>query len=181
MYIETERLMIRSIEPTDVDSYIDMTLDGSLSDIFGCFGDGRNCHKWMGKWVKQAITLDQENNPNHAYLAYTIVRKRDNIPIGSVGCSYFEDLGKIGITYFIGANFRGNGYAAEAADAYVQYFFNHYSVSEIIANVRVENKASCRTVEKIGFLLNETKMYRDINDEKPELYHFYSRQKIVDQ
>ena len=34
--------------------------------------------------------------------------------------SYYEDLQKIGITYFIGAQYRNNGYAAEAAKAYTQ-------------------------------------------------------------
>lgn len=44
MYIETERLIIRSTEPSDAKSYIDMASDGSLDeDIFcGCsreYGD----------------------------------------------------------------------------------------------------------------------------------------------
>ena len=32
MYIETERLIIRSTEPSDAKSYIDMASDGSLDE-----------------------------------------------------------------------------------------------------------------------------------------------------
>ena len=35
MFIETERLIIRSLEPGDAESYIEMAADGSLQDIFG--------------------------------------------------------------------------------------------------------------------------------------------------
>ena len=41
MYIETERLIVRSTEPSDAKAYIDMASDGSLDeDIFcGCSRD----------------------------------------------------------------------------------------------------------------------------------------------
>lgn len=93
--------------------------------------------------------------------------------IGSVGCSYYEDLKEIGITYFIGSHYRNNGYAVEAVRAYIDYFFNNYDTKKMLATVRAENVASCKVVEKAGFTLIEKKMYRDINDEQDELYHFY--------
>lgn len=123
MFIEKERLIIRSIEPTDEQAYIDMASDGSLQDIFG---DCSDCREWMGTWIQEARALDRQNNPAGEYLAYTVTDKQRGIPLGSVGCSYYEDLKQVGITYFIGSAFRGQGYAAEAAKAYAQYFFTHY-------------------------------------------------------
>lgn len=73
MYIETERLMIRSMEQADTDAFIEMTSDGSLGDIFGCFGEAEKCYKWMGKWIRKSILLEKENNPARDYLVYTIV------------------------------------------------------------------------------------------------------------
>ncbi len=35
------------------------------------------------------------------YLAYAILEKDNNIVIGSIGCSFYEDLKQVGITYFI--------------------------------------------------------------------------------
>ena len=170
MIIETKRLRIRSIELQDEQAYIEMASDGSLKDVFG---DCTDCREWMNSWIQEARTLDQENNPNREYLAYAVTEKHSGTLLGSVGCSYYEDLQQVGITFFIGGNHRGNGFAAEAAAAYAQYFFAHYDIHRLIATVRVDNAASWKTIEKAGFTLKETKMYRDINDEQEELYRFY--------
>lgn len=177
MFIETERLIIRSIEPTDEQAYIDMASDGSLQDIFG---DCSDCREWMGTWIQEARALDRQNNPAGEYLAYAVTDKQRGILLGSVGCSYYEDLKQVGITFFIGSAFRGQGYAAEAAMAYAQYFFTHYDIHKLIATVRKSNTASWKTVERAGFVLSDTKMYRDINDEQEELYMFYELRDKID-
>lgn len=176
MFIETERLIIRSIEPEDEQAYINMASDGSLQDIFG---DCSGCREWMGSWIREAQVLDREDNPAGEYLAYAVTEKSQGTLLGSVGCSYYEDLEQVGITFFIGSAFRGQGYAAEAAAAYVQYFFTHYDIHKLIATVRDDNTASWKTIEKAGFDLSDTRMYRDINDEKEELYRFYERSDTI--
>ena len=93
--------------------------------------------------------------------------------VGSVGCSYYEDFQEIGITYFIGAQYRNNGYAVEAVRAYTKYFLNHYHVKRMIATVRDENIASWKVMEKAGFTLIEKRMYKDLNDDNEKLYRFY--------
>ena len=171
MYIETDRLILRSLELTDEKAFVEMASDGTLNEIFGDCGE---CDKWMKDWLAEAISLDKEDNPNREYLAYAILEKKRNIVVGSVGCSFYEDLNKTGITYFIGSSYRKKGYASEAVAAYVKYFLEHYNANEMIATVKRENEASCKTVENAGFTLQETKRYQDINDEKAELYNFYS-------
>lgn len=170
MYLETERLSIRSISPNDEQAFIEMASDGSLTEIFG---DCSECDKWMGEFISEAIQLEKENNPYREYLAYAIVDKRKHQVIGSVGSSYYEDFSEIGITYFIGTKFRGNGYAAEAVEAFVMYFFENYDVTKIIATAGTENKASCKTLERAGFVLQETKMYQDLYNEKEEMNNLY--------
>ena len=43
----------------------------------------------------------------------------------------------------------------------------------MIATVRDENISSLKVVEKANFILTEKKSYKDINDDKEELYRFY--------
>lgn len=69
--------------------------------------------------------------------------------------------------------FRKKGYITEAINAYVQFFFRQYSESEIIATILDANTSSWKVAEKSGFKLIEKKMYKDIDDEKEELYRFY--------
>lgn len=170
MYIETERLIIRSLESTDEQAYIEMASDGSLHDIFG---DCRDCHKWIGSWIREAQALEREDRPDREYLAYAVAEKQTGALLGSVGCSYYEDRKQTGMCYFIGAQYRGQGYAAEAAAAYAAYFFSHYDMQKMIAPIRDANPASWKTIEKIGFILTGAKMYQDINDDKEQLYRFY--------
>ena len=47
---------------------------------------------------------------NKEYLAYAVEDKSTHTVIGSVGTSYYEDFRQIGVTYFIGAKFRGWAY-----------------------------------------------------------------------
>ncbi len=146
-----------------------MSLDGSLKDI----GFDTDCKQWLKEWIVEAKELADKDDPTMEYLAYTIQLKQPEIVIGSVGCSYYEDLEKVGITYFIGANYRNRGYASEAIKAYIQYFFRHYNMHVIIATIREENIPSWKAIEKSGFSLLERKMYQDLNDEVEEMYRFY--------
>jgi len=170
MRIETERLIIRSLKLSDEQAFIEMASDGSLTEIYG---DCSECHKWMGKWIRESIQLEAQNDPNHAYLAFVVEDKSSGQAIGSVGTSYYEDMQRIGITYFIGANFRGHGYMTEAVRAFVKYFFQHYDVDSLFATASVWNKASCKTLEKAGFVVFDTKLYQDLLDDKAELSNFY--------
>lgn len=43
MLLETERLIIRNVEPDDGKSFAEMALDGSLNDI----GFTKDCGEWM--------------------------------------------------------------------------------------------------------------------------------------
>ena len=61
--------------------------------------------------------------------------------------------------------------------AYIPYFFEHYDEPEIIAIIKDNNIYSRKVAEKSGFKLLETRMYKDIGDEKEELYRFYGIKK----
>lgn len=170
MRIETERLIIRSLALSDEAAFIEMASDGSLNEIFG---DCSECRKWMGKWIRESIDLEAENNPYHAYLAFAVVEKASEQSIGSVGTSFYEDMQKVGVTYFIGANYRGHGYMAEAVRAFAAYFFEHYASDTLFAAAAVQNKASCNTLEQAGFVLTDTRMYQDMFDDTAQWSNFY--------
>lgn len=169
MHIETQRLLIRDVKTEDKIPFVKMAADGSLMDC----GFDRDCGRWIANWIAEAKDFAFRDNPAVDYLAYTVTLKNEAVTVGSIGCSYYDDLQKTGITYFIGAQYRNNGYAAEAVKAYTEYFFRQYNAGEMIATVRDDNVPSWRVVEKAGFILMEKKMYKDINDEEEKLYRFY--------
>lgn len=170
MFLETERLIVRSLQISDEKVFIEMASDGSLTEIYG---DCSECQKWMGKFINDAIELEKKDNPFHEYLAFAIEDKMRHQVIGSVGSSYYEDFGEVGVTYFIGANYRGEGYAAEALQCFTDYMFARYDLKKLIATAKTQNAASCRTLEKAGFTLVETRMYQDLYDKNGELSNIY--------
>lgn len=169
MEMETQRLLIRDVKTEDKIPFVKMAADGSLNDC----GFDRDCGNWITEWIDEVKGFTFRDNPNIDYLAYTITLKAQAAVIGSVGCSYYEDLQKTGIVYFIGAKYRNNGYAVEAVKAYTEYFLNHYEAKRMIATVRDDNIPSWKVVEKAGFILNEKRMYKDSNDYEEKLYRFY--------
>ena len=170
MYIETDRLIIRSIQHGDEQAYAEMAKDGSLSEV----GFNENFSDWSGGWINEAVGLSGKDDPRADYIPCTIMLKSTEEVIGNVGCTYYKDTDKIGICYFAGAKYRRNGYVSEAAKAYTSYFFEHYEEDEIIAAIKANNVYSWKTAERAGFKLIETRMYKDVDDEKEELYRFYS-------
>lgn len=169
--VETQRLLIRDVAAEDEMPFVEMAADGSLKDI----GFDKNCSSWMSEWIDEAKEVAERDDPNVDYLAYSIILKSEKVVIGSVGCSYYEDLQETGITYFIGAKYRNNGYAVEAVKAYAEYFLGHYHVPKLIATVRADNVSSWKVLEKAGFVFVRERMYKDINDDREERYLFYER------
>ena len=169
MQIETQRLLIRDVKTEDALPFTIMAADGSLNDC----GFDKDCGSWITKWIAEAKDFALRDDPNMDYLAYTITLKDETVVIGSVGCSYYEGLRKIGITYFVGAQHRGNGYAVEAVKAYTEYFLKHYIAKGIIATVRNENVPSWKAIEKAGYIQKKKRMYKDLNDDEEKLYRFY--------
>lgn len=170
MFLETERLIIRSLRMSDERAFIEMASDGSLTEIYG---DCRECHKWMGDFIRDAVKLEAEDTPNNEWMAFAIEHKASHLVIGSVGSSYYEDLKEVGVTYFVGAGYRGNGYAAEALHCLADHMFAKYNLKKLVATARVKNTASCKTLEKAGFSVVETKPYQDIYDEEEEMSNIY--------
>lgn len=170
MYLETDRLIVRSIQPSDEKAFVEMASDGSLWEIFG---DCSECHMWMGEWITDAMKMEKMNNPFQEYLAFVIVDKDSQEVMGSVGSSFYEDFNEVGVTYFIGAKYRGHGYATEALRALVGYLYTTYEMNRLVATASVQNPASCKTLENAGFVLVETKMYQEMYDECATLSNIY--------
>lgn len=170
MRLETDRLVIRSIHRGDELIFAGMAKDGSLMQL----GFDVNCSGWINDWITEAEELTQKDDPRKNYIPCVLELKATGEVIGSVGTTYYEDTDKIGICYFLGAAFRKNGYITEALEAYLPFFFDHYRESEIMAVILDTNTPSWKVAEKSGFTLAEKKMYKDSDDEKEELYRFYT-------
>lgn len=88
----------------------------------------------------------------------------DDNPIGICGLIKRDGLDNVDIGYALIPEFRGNGYAFEAAKVVYAYGVNHFKLDKIVAIVNPGNKKSAQILEKLGLqfekmitLPNETK------------------------
>jgi RimJ/RimL family protein N-acetyltransferase len=70
--------------------------------------------------------------------------------IGVVG-AHLEGDDRVEIGYWIGRDWRGQGFATEAAGAVVAQLRRDFPARRIIAECRPDNDASWRVLEKLGF------------------------------
>ncbi|MBO4516583.1 GNAT family N-acetyltransferase, partial [bacterium] len=105
MQITTPRLLIRPIQQGDEIILEEMSRDGSFSEL----GLDSDCAEWIGEWIDEAVSLAEQDNPKVDYICWIVCLKDDGKVIGTVGNTFYEDTGKIGITYGIGAEYRQKG------------------------------------------------------------------------
>jgi RimJ/RimL family protein N-acetyltransferase len=83
--------------------------------------------------------------------AYFIVHRADNRLIGDGGFKGRpNDRGEVEVGYAIIEAYRGQGYATEAAQAFVDWAFTHPDVNAVLAETFHDGLASQRVLCKVG-------------------------------
>ena len=77
------------------------------------------------------------------------------------GLKYLDDVGEVDLGYRLFKEHWGRGLATEAARAVLAYGVNVLHLHRIIGIADIENKASIRVLEKIGFMFKKFTTYRD--------------------
>jgi ribosomal-protein-alanine N-acetyltransferase len=97
----------------------------------------------------------QEPNPRKAPYVLGVALKDTHELIGHVGLSGTDDGVEIG--YAIEEKYQGKGYATEAVRAMSDWAVSKLSLPHVLGIVAGDNKASCRVLEKAGYVFVEEK------------------------
>lgn len=103
-----------------------------------------------------AETLAQPSNKRQTFAITD--RFEDNF-LG--GCGYRPcelDTDRVVVGYWLGEPFWGNGIAAEASQAIIDYAFKNEEISAVAATARSSNHQSKRVLEKCGFQFTHSGM-----------------------
>ena len=154
LILETERLILREMLPSDAPSLFEMEINP-------------NVHKYL--WNKPLTSIDEvyqyiemvrnqylENNIGR----FVVVLKETNELIGWAGLKYntemlnnkvhFYDIG-----YRLNEKFWGKGYASEASFAWLDYGFKVMKIKIMEAAAQTDNIASNKILQKIGLKMTE--------------------------
>ena len=103
------------------------------------------------EWLAR-VNSSQDSDP--WVHGFKMVLRQDGTEVGRCGFTGPPDAdGIVEIAYGVDEEFRGRGYATEAAAASIDAAFNSLGIKSIVATVYPDNKPSLRVLEKLGMRL----------------------------
>lgn len=158
--LETERLRIRPFTLEDLDAVARVK-----NDAFGA--EPLETHRrWLEWTVRNYTELAALFQPPYGDRA--IVRKSDDHLIGAVGLvpsfmpfAQFPYWGgkkslstaEVGLFWAVETPYRGQGYAAEAARALIDYMFESMALARIVATTEYDNTSSQAVMRRLGMTI----------------------------
>lgn len=165
--LETERLILRPVE---------------LSDVEGMFllDSNPNVHKYLGnhpiKSIEESIgyieSLQNQYKKN-GIGRFAVILKESGDFIGWSGIKYITEeennhINFYEIGYRLREEFWGKGFAYESAKAWFDYAFNELKVDNLYASAHIDNIGSRKILEKIGLKLKNEFIW---NNEVPCVWY----------
>ncbi|MBC7878716.1 MAG: GNAT family N-acetyltransferase [Anaerolineales bacterium] len=148
MFIHTARLTIRNFKDSDIDAFLAYRNDPEVAKYQGW---GIPYTREQGLQYISEIK-DIESPKAGLWLQVAIELKETGETIGDLGIRIKkEDARQVAIGFTIASTHWRKGYAVEAMTALLEYLFKELNMHRVIADCDVENIASYRTLEKLGF------------------------------
>jgi len=144
--LKTERLTLRPTGPSDRDW------------VFHLFTDPE-VRKYLGGAKSEAAARDEVAQiKGELWGHFAIVDRATGVMIGSL--SFAQKRGPWEISYQLGKESWGQGFAGEAIKAALQWFFAATGETEVSAVTQTANLRSCRLLERLGASAAEQYDYR---------------------
>ncbi|MCL2634009.1 MAG: GNAT family N-acetyltransferase [Oscillospiraceae bacterium] len=171
--IETERLILKPFE--EKDAYIaaynsrQPSVADAMSDMV--LADEKAGLEWIN-WINSMASVELP------WQVLSIELKSENKCIGLIGIIPQPKIqGEVEILFSISDDYQGNGYATEAAQEMIKWFFSTRECKStyLCAIVKTDNIPSQKVTEKLGFEFIEN---REIDyDNKPTQFKYYTIKK----
>lgn len=152
--ITTERLYMRKLSLEDIDDIYNIVKKNTVG-------------KWLAAsrgMTKEEAKIYVEKFVDHwnqyDFGIWAVLNKFTGEIIGHCGLRYVDQKEEdIEIMYLLDPEFWGRGYAAEAAEASIQYATNSMEIKKLIARIKITNDKSKRVLETLGFQFAYDKDY----------------------
>lgn len=152
--LETERLLLRRFTENDIDDVYAMRSDIDVMRFIREPQKNRaEAESWINlissRWAAEKIGF------------CALIDKATEKYIGWCGLWRLQETDEIEVGYALIKEYRGKGYAMEAAQAFLVYGFETLNLKEIVAVARPENRASWSVMERLGMTYDYTGRFYD--------------------
>jgi RimJ/RimL family protein N-acetyltransferase len=144
--LRTARLLLRPIEPGDLEAYAALYAD---PEVVRYLGDGATAtREESAEWVERAI----RRNESEGWDLRTVLDAGTAGFVGRCGIAVHEIEGgtEREVQYVLAREYWGLGYATEAASAVRDHALEALGLHRLVALVRPANEASKRVAAKLG-------------------------------
>jgi len=149
IFVETERLLLREILPTDLDGMYELDSDPEV-------------HRYLGnkpvnskEQAVEIINFIRKQYIDYGIGRWAVIDKKTNDFLGWSGLKYVDseinghknyyDLG-----YRLIRKYWGKGFATESAIASLEYAFDKLSAEQVYGMAESENASSNKVLKKVG-------------------------------
>jgi RimJ/RimL family protein N-acetyltransferase len=154
--LETNRLTLRTWTLTDTVDLFEICRDDEVMKYVGT-GKGYKSPAEAVEFLNWAIAYQKENG----FCRWAVLEKSSGEIIGSCGFARPHATEEIELGYLFARKTWGKGFATEAAGACLRFGFENFGFREIIALTDLENTASQKVLEKIGFIKRGIEIFRN--------------------
>ena len=145
--IETERLILRRFEYSDIDSMI----RNWIADEKTQWDYGEPYYPTPEAVRELFDTKYIVSYSRNDYYRWAVIEKESGECIGQIAYFSLDSANQHGeIEYVIGPAFQGKGYATEMTKAVISFGFTKINLHRIEIDCRTENEASRKVIEKCG-------------------------------
>jgi RimJ/RimL family protein N-acetyltransferase len=162
MIYETDRLVLRPYEPSDLQAHIEIHNHPDMAPYVITLGPRATP---IGIWRAFASILGHWQI--RAYGEWMVVERASSQPIGRVGFYFPDGAPEIELGWAIRRSHWGRGFATEATAKAVQLGLGALGFDHFISAIRTNNQRSIRVAEKVGLQLERTE------ERRGEPFHVY--------
>lgn len=150
--IETKRLELREIRLSDQDAIFEYGKKPHISK-YTLWEPHESVQDSIDFIEKYAFSNYEQGVPE----PFAITLKGEGKLIGCVGCFWVSTKNKsMELAYVLNDEYWGQGIILEAADAVIEYCFEHFDIERIQCRCKSENLASERVMQKLGMTYEGT-------------------------
>ncbi len=139
--IETERLILRPMEPGDIDDLLELHSQPAVIEFLG---------PATRELARERLERCQRNWENGGYDLLAVLERSTGRFLGRAGVKYWPEWGETEAGWAFRREAWGRGYATEAARASIDWAFRTLPVPYVTAMIRPDNGRSIGVARRLG-------------------------------
>ncbi len=166
--ITTERLLLRPVEPTDLDAFAPWMADPDVVRFIG--GETLTSEQTAERIAAWRARFDRDG-----FGQFALVRRADDVVVGRCGLLVWQlpdwtittladavQPHELELGWTLGKEHWGLGYATEAATAVRDFVFDELGFDRLISLIAVENRRSAAVAERLGMVIEGATRLHDL-------------------